>query len=280
MLAHPYFPELLLHPDRELAAALGTTILQRRTIHEWPLSCVQKLITDDGRSFAYKSQLPPSVEAEFYRRASSVLLPGHRELDPVAGCTFLLIDWIDSPSLSALTADPSELLTRGRELVDGIGAITGNLPQYLDLGTVESWGRTTEVTIAKAATLIRDGRFSSIDQTDLHRLRGWAESVAEQATAGTRLINGDLRADQVLITPAGYRVLDWQRPVITRPEVDLVSLLLAEDLEPRNWLDPLTDRIFWLIRLHWTVVAQHDLFPDAAGTYDNWARQAVRRILD
>jgi len=104
--------------------------------------------------------------------------------------------------------------------------------------------------------------------------------VSGQATAGTGLINGDLRADQVLRTPAGYRVLDWQRPVITRPEVDLVSLLVGAGFEPRDWLDPLPDRIFWLIRLHWTVVAQHDLFPGSSGTFDDLARQAVRRILD
>ncbi|MBI3960182.1 MAG: hypothetical protein HY328_15325 [Chloroflexi bacterium] len=48
MVNHPYF-DLLLHDDAELAAHLGDAIVERVTLHEWPLSCVQRLTTAQGR---------------------------------------------------------------------------------------------------------------------------------------------------------------------------------------------------------------------------------------
>ena len=80
MQTHPVFADILLHADDELAAALDSDIVERETIHVWPLSCVQRLLLGDGTRLIYKSQLPPTVEPEFYARAASPLLPGHRTL--------------------------------------------------------------------------------------------------------------------------------------------------------------------------------------------------------
>lgn len=279
---HPHFPELLLHTDDQLAAVLGAELVDRRTIHEWPLSCVQRVTLADGRTLAYKSQLPPTVEPEFYRRVSAAFLPGCLALEPVADCAFLLIDWIDAPSLRDVADGPADLLAHGREITAAIGAVTPAAPHYLDLGTEPSWRRETGATFAKAATLVRDGRFRSIDLADLRQLAAWAGDpvVIGRVIDGARLVNGDLRCDQVLITTSGYCVLDWQRPVIALPQVDLVSLLLGEDLEPRDYVDPMVDRVYWMMRLQWAVECQHDLFPDSHGAYDDAVGFAVARILD
>ncbi|MEY3989368.1 MAG: hypothetical protein RI985_449 [Chloroflexota bacterium] len=47
MPLRPYF-ELELLDDNSLNHYLPTPIIARRTIHEWPLSCVQHLTCGDG----------------------------------------------------------------------------------------------------------------------------------------------------------------------------------------------------------------------------------------
>src|SRR5207247_10946534 len=80
MQTHPIFTNILMHSDDELAERLGVEIVEREMIHAWPLSCVQRLLLADGTKRIYKSQLPPTVEPEFYVSASTPLLPDHRLL--------------------------------------------------------------------------------------------------------------------------------------------------------------------------------------------------------
>jgi hypothetical protein len=42
-------PGIRLHSDSELAEVLGAGIVERQTIHEWPLSCVQRVVLE-GRA--------------------------------------------------------------------------------------------------------------------------------------------------------------------------------------------------------------------------------------
>ncbi|MDX6294973.1 MAG: hypothetical protein QOH50_4048 [Kribbellaceae bacterium] len=78
---HPVFTDIALHSDDELMQLLGSGIEERETIHAWPLSCVQQVWLANGRRLVYKSQLPPTVEPEFYQAASSALLADHRLLE-------------------------------------------------------------------------------------------------------------------------------------------------------------------------------------------------------
>ena len=57
-IRHPYF-DLRLHDDQELESHLSTKIVERITLHEWPLSCVQRL-TLEGDHFY--------VDLVFYNR--------------------------------------------------------------------------------------------------------------------------------------------------------------------------------------------------------------------
>jgi hypothetical protein len=282
VLKHPDFPDMALHSDAELADVLGVEIVGRSTIHEWPLSCVQKLELRDGSSYAYKSQLPPTVEPAFYENASSPLLPGHRLLETVGDCQIMLIDWVDAPALHDVLDGADDVFTRGQEIVAAIGDITGELPRYLDVGTADAWISEVEIALAKTSTLIRQGRFPSLDAEIVDRVRAWATDpeVVDRLTRDARIVNSDLRTDQVLVTADGYRVLDWQRPVIANPDLDLVSLLLSESVNPRIFVHADADRMYWMLRLHWTAVAQHDLFPGFTGPFfDQWADEAVRKIL-
>ena len=40
MQTHPIFTNILMHEDVELAERLGVEIVERETIHAWPLSAI------------------------------------------------------------------------------------------------------------------------------------------------------------------------------------------------------------------------------------------------
>ena len=59
MHKHTHF-DLAIHDDLELAAHIGGEILARETLHEWPLSCVERVTTQQGQ-WIYKSQFGPTA---------------------------------------------------------------------------------------------------------------------------------------------------------------------------------------------------------------------------
>jgi hypothetical protein len=283
MQSHPAYTDILLHSDDELVKTLATGITERETIHAWPLSCVQRLLLADGTKLIYKAQLPPTVEPQFYERASSALLPGHRLLGTLRNCVTMVIDWIDAPLLRDAAGSEAELVDHGRRVVAQIGEIRGELPVYLDVGSADAWTSVGETTLQKLSTLILDGRFRSIDLDAAERVRAWATSaeVVQAAVQGPRVIHGDLTAEQVFVTKDGYRVVDWQRPIIAPPELDLAALLVGQGIDPRRYLDATVGGIFWFLRLHWAVEAQFDLFPHFRGRlFDQWSAEALTHIFE
>jgi hypothetical protein len=282
MQTHPFFTDILMHSDDELAEMLGVKIVQRETIHEWPLSCVQRLVLGDGRKLIYKSQLPPTVEPEFYANASSPLLLGHRVLQKLGRCATMTIDWMDAPLLRDEARSETELVAHGREVLAQIGEIKGELPVYVDVGSAEAWSAVAETALDKMGKLVQDGRFGSTDLDAVSRMRQWSASarVMESIVDRPRVIHGDLTAGQVFVTSSGYRVIDWQRPVFGPPEVDLVTLLVDRKFEPRRHIQPTVVEIYWFLHLCWAVEAQFDLFPDFKGSlFDQWAAEATGQIL-
>mgnify|MGYP001229768252 CR=1 FL=1 len=252
MITHPFFDGLLAHSDDELVTLIGGGITERTTIHEWPLSWVQRLILEDGTRLLYKSQLPPTVEPEFYARASSPLLPACRMLGTLRGCTTIVIEWIDAPLLGDVDSSETELVEHGRRLVEQIGQIEGDLPVYLDIGSPDRWQVVAEGTLRDLDRLVAAGRFSRVDTEAVNALRAWAESSVVLATVSDepRVVHGDLDGEQVFVTPIGYRVVDWQRPVVAPADVDLVALLTGQGIDARPYVDRATIGIFWFLRLH------------------------------
>lgn len=282
MPTHPIFSDLVLHSDDELSALLGAPVAERKPVHAWPLSCVDRVALTDGRIFAYKSQLPPTVEPDFYRAAASPLLPGHRLLGTLGAAQTMVLEWIDAPLLEVAAPDPDELARHGRLVVDRIGEIRGDLPSYLDIGSAEAWTAVTTQTFARWEQTIGLGHFTHTTPADVAEVRAWSATPAVRAAieAAPRTIHGDLKADQIFVTDDGYRVIDWQRPVRGPAEVDLVSLLAGRGLDPRPAADPAVVAVFWFLRLHWAVEAQHSLFPGSRfPLFDDWAREAVTGIL-
>ena len=75
---------------------------ERATLHEWPLSCVQRLTTSDGARVIYKSQFGPTVEPQFYAEARSDLLVPARTIYQAKGHACMLLESVDAPLLEEL----------------------------------------------------------------------------------------------------------------------------------------------------------------------------------
>ena len=282
MQKHPIFAGIVMHSDDELEHALGASVVERQTIHQWPLSCVQRMRLNDGTQLIYKSQLPPTVEAKFYGAASSTLLPDHRRLGRLGDCDIMTIEWIDAPLLRDAVRTDDELTDHGRQVISQIAEIRGDLPTYLNIGSSDAWSVVADTTIERLGKLVQTGHFPSTSPDAVGRVRLWTRSteVIDTITRNPRLIHGDLTAQQVFVTAAGYRVIDWQRPVIAPPEVDLVALLVSRRIDPRRYLNSTIVGVFWFLHLHWAVEAQFNLFPDFRGPlFDQWSSQAIREIL-
>lgn len=198
LLNHRFF-DLKLHSDAELQGLLGCGIADRRTIHEWPLSCVQIVTTSDGRRRIYKSAYGPTVEARFYQRAESPLLPGATCLYRSRGYSILLIDYIQGTLVGDLHYSRDELIATGRSLVDQISRIRGNVPCYRDLGSVRRWQAFVARVLADLARLIDSGRFRLTTRKDAAYLREWVsrKAVLDQFRAGARTIHGDAIGNNV-----------------------------------------------------------------------------------
>src|SRR5215813_532074 len=101
MQRHPLF-DVWLHDDAELGAFVGSPIVWRMTLHEWPLSCVQRFQTDDGQLYIYKAQAPPTVGPDFYQRARSSILVKAQAIPNPHGPSALLLENVDAPRLADL----------------------------------------------------------------------------------------------------------------------------------------------------------------------------------
>ena len=132
MHRHPYF-DLMLHEDDELSALLGSRVVERPTLHEWPLSCVQRVTTADETRIIYKAQAAPTIEPEFYAAARSPLLPQARTIYHTEQHACMLIEFIDAPRLADLRLPAAEIeRAASKSVLDAVNAPAGLI--HSDLG--------------------------------------------------------------------------------------------------------------------------------------------------
>lgn len=266
-------PGLALHDDAALAAALGSAVVARRTVHAWPGSCVQDVRLADGSRWAYKSQRAPTVEPAFYAAATSPLLAAHRDFGALAECVTLAIAWIDAPPLRAAG---EELVAHGRRLVAAIAGIGGDLPTHLDV--TAQWDGIGERCTTKLAALVADGRFTALTTADVDAVASWAAARDWRVFAPV-VAHGDLMVSQVFVADDGYRVIDWQRPVRGPGDLDLVALLVDQGVDPGPHAHPEVVGLYWFLRLLWAVEGQHDRHPaSTVPLLEGWAAQAVAAL--
>ena len=276
MQPHPYF-DLRLHSDQELRAIVGSAITARTTLHEWPLSCVQRLHLADGRTVIYKSQYGPTVEAAFYRHATSSLLISAQTLYEEDGHVALLFDEITAPRLCDLPCSTEQLVAIGQQLTRQISQVTVNFPVYLDLSTIAQWQQIMAATQVHLTQLVAAGRFVQTTADHLHALAAQAQDEAVVAALGgpSRLVHGDLTSDNVFALGDRWRVIDWQRPLIGPSALDLATLLHAAGVDPRPYVPVGILRLRALLQIQWLTVCAVQWFPPGCEVYDRMIAELI-----
>lgn len=280
MQPHPFF-DLLLHADTELEDHFGSPLYERRTLHEWPLSCVQRLVFEDGRRLVYKAQSGPTVETEFYRRASSPVLSSVEVLYREGTYSSLSMEYLDAPRLWDLHLDPEKLQHIGEDLSRQIQRVTGDYPVYLDLSTWERWQQVMCEMIANLRGLVKAGAYTCVSTAMVEVVAHAAEHSTVQAafTGPAGLVHGDLAGDNVFALPDGsYRIIDWQRPILGPTGLDLAHLADSFEIDPRGWVDQGLVTAFSLLRIQWLVECTLRWFPAGRDTYDSSIAKIIEQI--
>lgn len=280
MNRHRHF-NLWLHSDEELAPLVGGDIVERATLHEWPLSCVQQVTTSGGRRFIYKTQLGPTVESEFYASARSSLLVAGRTIYESSGYVCMLFDFIEASSIKDLNLSEEEAVRIGRAVVERIGEITGELPYFVDLRTQERWEALVGATLNGLRRLIDQGEFSLLGEAAVRDLERWAFS--EPALSAIRTdpgyVHGDLAGDNLFVLADGYRVIDWQFPRLGPTDVDLATLVESLGFDPLQHVDEGVVQVMCFLRVHWLTQCAVRWIRDGAAGYDGQIAQLVSRML-
>ena len=269
MHRHAYF-DLWLHDDAELAALLGSPLVERTTLHEWPLSCVQRLRTADGRTRIYKVQAAPTVEPAFYACARSPLLVVARVLDQGKAPAALLLEEVTAPRLLDLRPSEAEALRIGQAVLEQIAWIEGELPAVADICTEARWITYAGAMLADLVALVDAGTFRQVDRSLIDRLARQVETPAVLAAIRSQpgYVHHDLWGDNLFVLPDGYRVIDWQRPLRGPVALDLATLLESSGVDPRRHIDHGVVQLLYLLRIAWFAQAARRWFPPGAATYD------------
>ncbi|AZN41338.1 phosphotransferase [Paenibacillus albus] len=273
MHKHPYF-DLLLHDDDELEAVLGASIIERSTLHQWPLSCVQRIRMSDASTVIYKVQGEFSVEAPFYRAARSSLLVGAKaiataqsDLPPA-----LLLEDIDAPCLSELAIEQDEALRLVEAITDQISQIEieGDSPFLMNSGDLTNWERYSSALIGDLETLIERGIFQETNRDVLARISTVCNhsSVMDAIQSKSGLVHGDLNRGNIMMHPGGIKIIDWQKAFYGPVELNRANLLEELGIDPRPYVSAGMIDLLGILKISWFTSCALRWFPAGAEGYD------------
>ena len=275
---HPYF-DLWLHDDDELAPLSGDEVVERETLHEWPLSCVQRLTLASGRKLIYKTQYGPTVEPEVYAHVQSDLLPWAQTIYRADGHACMLIEYVDAPMFEDLHPSEEDAVRVGRQVQARIVAIDGERPHYIDISDEARWAAYVEAMLDELSGLIEGGAFTITTPAMVRDLARCARSkaVLDAIRGQPGYVHHDLSADNVLALPeGGYRVIDWQRPILGPVDLDRVDLLNSLGYDPLRHVDAGVVQVWLLLSIGWLTEAKARWFPEGSSYDQQVADLAIR----
>lgn len=276
MQRHEFF-NLFLHSTVELEEILQLELSERRTLHEWPLSCVELLTTTKGKRWIYKSQVGPSVEPEFYTRVKSLLIPKAEILNVSAlGHSNMLLDYIDAPLLKDAKVSDSDVVAMAEAITKSISEIKGQLPFYLDLSSKPKWVAFVKVLI----TDLKNLESQEINNDVIDHIEHWAFSkiVLNAFSGEISYVHHDLSGSNIFFTSEGYKVIDWQRPIWAPKALDLAILLESLARNPFEYLDEGMVWMMYLLRIHWFKECILYWFPDGKQVYEKAILDLNKRL--
>lgn len=288
MHKHPYF-NLYIHDDHELAALVGGEIVARETLHEWPLSCVERIDARQGgelRRWIYKSQFGPTVEAEFYAATHSDLLGHAQTIYQADRHTCTLRDYIDAPLIEDLNlaeAQAAQIVRQVRTQMDEIWqpSTPPDLPYLYDIRTPDQWLALVQSTIQDITALIERGQYTTTTLDMVQTLQRWAhaDAVMEAVQSHPGYVHGDFHGDNLFVLPDGScRVIDWQRPFLGPTELDTAAMMESLGFDPLNYASPGIVQVGCFTLIHWVTQCAVRWFPEAFKTYDRLTAEGASKI--
>jgi hypothetical protein len=211
------------------------------------------------------------VEPQFYAAAKSKLLVAGKTLfQSESGFVSMLFEFIEAPRIADLNLSDYAIVAAWRNISQSIAKIEGNLPYYQDISEEKLWKELMETMLENLEKLVFQGSFQRVDQTALRKLRKWAfcEEVVAALGKNIGFVHNDLSSDNVFVLPDGYRIIDWQRPIIGPKELDLVTLLSSLDREVTKFVDQSLVWVMYLLRIEWCTECAVRWFPEGQDSYD------------
>jgi len=192
----------------------------------------------------------------------------------------MLIEFVEGPLIEDLDFSEEDVVQMGQEVTEQISGIAVDFPYFMDVSTEEKWEELVEATLQDMEALMDRGRFHLVDRATARHLERWAFSTS--ALSAIRMnpgyVHGDLTGDNVFVLPDGYRVIDWQRPMLGPIDLNLATLLDSLGFNPSKYVDEDIVRVMYFLRIHWLTQCARRWIPEAVGSYDQQIMQLASRM--
>lgn len=281
MFKHQWF-DLYLHTDDELGDLLNTSIVKRETLHEWPLSCVQQIVTADGQQWVYKTQREPTVESQFYAGVQSDLLVETKTLYTQAEHVILLFEYVDAPLLESLSLTADETIKIGRDVQQQMGMIEADCPILFDVSSRDKWEQMAQWTLDNLRYLVDDGSLTYVTTDALVALKPHVLSptVLDAASHNSGLVHGDFTGENLFVLPdKKYKLIDWSRPFRGNTDIDLATLLESAGYDPLAYVEKPILTMHAMLRINWLTQCATRWFTPGIATYDQQITDLITRII-
>ncbi|MBN2617464.1 MAG: phosphotransferase [Spirochaetales bacterium] len=268
MIKHKKY-NLWLHEDSELTELLGSRIIDRVTLHEWPNSCVQKLLLDNNKRLIYKYQSGGDTESRFYEDVSSSILPKTKTLWRDDWFSCMVIEYIETPPMGILEKSDNELIKISYEIIETIKKIKDRAPIILDIGSWEKWHEMASETIKTLKQLIAENRHYGSGLEDIQYMESIIFSLKMKKLYQKEigLIHGDLNGGNIFPQNNSYKIIDWQSCKIAPLELDRASFISRQGKDPSKLINPEIAYMLYFVNIWWLVKCQTEILKD--GNYDN-----------
>ncbi|MBM4414251.1 MAG: hypothetical protein FJ040_12505 [Chloroflexi bacterium] len=265
MPPHPYF-DLELLDNITLNHYLLAPIETRHIIHEWPLSCVERLTCRDGSQHIYKSQRPPSVESELYSMVTAPHLLPATIIQP----HHLLLPFITSTPIH-------DAAYAVRQIRTAIAAMPVQTPVYRTLDTIDAWETLIDRIVRTLRQLVQATTFVHLTLADIAHIEASAHhpDVLALWQGEIGVVHGDITLANLLNTPHQTYVIDWQRPMYAPTVIDTWMLERALQLPISTPLA--TQMLCTILEMCWLTEAATQWFPRGMAHYDAQIAQRAQQ---
>ncbi len=183
----------------------------------------------------------------------------------------MLLDFVDAPLLRDLDLPEIQAVRIGRQVIEHIAGIEGEIACFLDVSNEDRWEEMVGEMLGDLEALIDRGKFKQVDTAAVRRIERQARSQSVLAAIRTRpgLVHGDLNGANVFVLPDGQcRVIDWQHTKLGPPELDLAILLESLGHNPLDYVGDGIVCVMYLLRIHWFSQCATRWFPAGVADYD------------